>query len=174
MKQDYYWSTSKQFPARKGAPLEVGRWGRVFREDPIAYSSPFSYIDELVYENVRLRHYAGQISRLEAFFFFDNLDWAIDFAGDSLIYEVELLDPTAAIDRHIMADFGSELYLKNAEGFPATSVEEIEKNAHRYWSYAPRPDSVSELLTKGPVKVVKRIKPNRLGIGLRKKPSSRQ
>jgi hypothetical protein len=159
MNKDYYWATSKQFPARNGEPLEVGRWGKIFREDPINYADPFHYIGELVYETVRLRHYAGQISRLEAFFFFDCLDWALKFAEGNLVYEIELLDPAAKVERHIMNDFGSLLYPSNADSLPKTSIMEIEKNAHRYWSYAPRPKTMTELLTTGPVKVVRKITP---------------
>jgi hypothetical protein len=158
VKQDYYWATSKQFPARNRELLSVGRWGKLFRAEPVNYAKPFHYIQELVYENVRLQSYPAQISRLEAFFFFDCLDWAIDYAGDNILYEVELLDPTAQIDRHIITDFGAHLYKKNAEGLPEAAIAEIEQNAHRYWDYSPRPRAVVELATKSPVKVVRKAR----------------
>jgi hypothetical protein len=153
----YYWITSRQYPAQCGEVLEVGRWGRMFKERPIAYSGAFYYIDELVYETVRLRYYVDQISRLEAFFFFDNLDCARKFARKELVYEIELLDQNAKVDRHIMNDIGVDLYEGYPLDDPITSIVEIEKNAHRYWNYTPRPQTTTELLTKSPVKVIRRI-----------------
>jgi hypothetical protein len=156
----HYWSTSRQFPVQCGEHLEVGRWGRLFRETRIVYSNPFHYINELVYESVRLRYYADHISRLEAFFFFDNLDWALDFARGELLYEIELLEPAAKVERRIINDFGCHLYEGYPEELPVTAIAEIEKNACRYWNYTPRPHTVSELLTKSPAKVIRQIKPD--------------
>jgi hypothetical protein len=106
---------------------------------------------------VWLRYYAEQISRLEAFFFFDNLDWATNFAKGEPVYEIAPLDPAAKIERHIIEDYGSLLYPQDLEGRPATTIAAVEKNAHRYWNYAPRPQMTTELLTKGPVKVIRKI-----------------
>ena len=152
----HYWSTSRSFPARQNDILEVGRWGRILRNQNINYDQSFQWINELVYETVRLRYYSGQLSRFEAFFFFDSLDSALQFANGEFVYEIELLDPSAKIERHIINDFGSRLY-PGPDGRPIASIAGIEKHAHSYWNYAPRPQAVVELLTLSPARVVRKL-----------------
>jgi hypothetical protein len=157
MNATYYWVTARLFPAQCGEILEAGRWGRRFRERQSDFSEAFGGVEELVYETVRLRYYADQISRLEALFFFDNIDYAWKFAPKGLVYEIKLLDQDARVERHVMDDIGAGLYESYIGEDFITSIAEIEKNAQRYWNYTPRPQTTTELLTKSQAVVIRRI-----------------
>jgi hypothetical protein len=157
MNTTYYWVTARLFPVQCGDILEAGRWGRRYREMQSDFSEAFCTVEELVYETVRLRYYADQISRFDAFFFFDNIDYAWKLAPKGLVYEIKLLDQGAKVERHIMDDIGVELYESYIGADFTTSIAEIEKNAHRYWNYTPRPQTTTELLTKSRAVVIRRI-----------------
>jgi hypothetical protein len=161
MGERYYWAGPRNKPIKIGDVVEAGNWGKLFREMRIAYNDPFHYIGELVYETIRLKYYSEQISRLEAFFFFDNIDNAVKFANLQSparpLFKIALLDENPKIDHHVMDDFDKCPYKFNEKRMPITSVLEVAENARRYWSYVRRPNTIEELLTDSKAIVIERL-----------------
>lgn len=137
-----------------GSIIEPGNWGRIIRARPMNNGSlPTFYIQELVFESVRLREFSRLPSRLDAAFVFESMNDAtalLKTAGRmDVLHEVEFVDPDSPRHRA-----GSNLI-----GLPTgdeAAIPALERHARQYWRgeriVAP------EILTLSALRIVQRIR----------------
>ncbi len=137
-------------PLGPGSLILPGNWGRLkrrFETDALQISR------EAILEDYRRRHWPDKPSRLKAAFACLTLEIARNYhakhAPATLLYKVELLDPTAPIH---YGDY--EVCMAGFQG-----IDGMQAVAKRYWQGESM--NSPEIVTLSPLRVIERVRSKR-------------
>ena len=130
-----------------GSIILPGNWGRIkqqFEENGATIAR------EVIIENIRIKEFLSKPSRFDGVFACPTIDSAKLYrdkhAPTNLIYEIEILDPTAA--RH---DGDYETCIKGFVG-----INSMQQNARTYWN-GTNNNNAPEILTLSPIKIIRQL-----------------
>jgi len=137
-------------PLQPGATILPGNWGRILNlyRRP-GYGDGWLLAREMTFEAIRASEFPDLPSRLSSAFVFENLQDALHHINNttpsSLLYRVELVEPSAASHRGCM----------NQVSFPPEEIEALPafvEKARAFWS--AKVIEVPEILTKSALRVI--------------------
>lgn len=142
----YYWTPFTSL--RKGHIISKGHWGDGIKNSPLTH---INATREIIYEEVRRKHFPDRPSRLESIFLCTNKESAKQFGGirkNETLYEVEIIDKTA---KQFIANWNMM-----ASKDRSTSYSDVITYAKDYWSGVDVPVKFQELVIESDVRVLKK------------------